>query len=333
MSRFLKEKYRRLTPYTPGEQPRERNYVKLNTNESPFGEMNRYPDPECTLLRRKLAERYAVKAENIVCANGSDEALFLIFDAFFEEVAFPDVTYGFYRVFCERLGIGRRIIPLTADYAVDPADYRGLDCGIVIANPNAQTGQALSLTEVEDIVAANADSPVVIDEAYVDFGAESAVPLIEKYDNLLVVMTFSKSRSLAGARLGFAMGDAALIGDINTLRYSMNPYNVNAAAQELGAEILDRDGEYMANCRRIAEIRDKVCAGLDDMGFEHIPSRANFLLISRGDLTGERIYTGLRERGVLVRYFDEPRLRDHVRVTIGTEEQMEIFLEKLEEII
>ena len=339
MSRYLRNKYKKLKPYTPGEQPKEWEYVKLNTNESPFpfeeGDrfgLNRYSDHRCTLLREKIANLYGVSPENVMCGNGSDEILYLAFNAFFSKVAFPDVTYGFYKVFADSLGIRKKIIPLNDEYRIDVSDYTGLDCGIAISNPNAQTGIALSVSEIEEILRANPDQVVIVDEAYVDFGAESAVRLVSEYDNLLVVMTFSKSRSLAGARLGFAIGDSGLIDDLNRLRYSMNPYNVSTMAQELGIKAIENNSRYMKNAREIIETRDYVCVMLDAMGYRHLPSSANFLLIGRDDTAGETIYTGLKEKGILVRYFGEPRLKDFVRVTIGSRKQMHAFLDKLEEL-
>ena len=340
MSRYLRSKFENLEPYTPGEQLDDTVYIKLNTNESPYTpgigkryKLNRYSDHTCGLLREKIAELYGVSPANVVCGNGSDEILYLAFNAFFDKAAFPDVTYGFYKVFADGLGIEKKIIPLNADYRIDPADYRGIDAGIAIANPNAQTGIALSLDEIEEIVKSNPDNVVIVDEAYVDFGAESAVPLTEIYDNLLVVMTFSKSRSLAGARLGFAIGNVELINDLNTLRYSMNPYNVSTVTQDLGIRALENNERYMENAREIAELREYVCEMLSAIGYRYLPSSANFILITKDDIPGERIYTELKEKGILVRYFgDEERLKDYVRVTVGSRKQMLTFLDKLEEI-
>ena len=340
MSEYLRSKFKNLTPYTPGEQLDDTEYIKLNTNESPFPpgiakryRLNRYSDHTCSLLRERLAELYDVSPENIICGNGSDEILYLAFNAFFEKAAFADVTYGFYKVFADGLGIEKKIIPLTRDYRIDPANYKGLDAGIAIANPNAQTGIALTMSEIEEIVKNNPDNVVIVDEAYVDFGAESAVPLTEFYDNLLVVMTFSKSRSLAGARLGFAIGNAGLINDLNTLRYSMNPYNVSTITQDLGVRAIEDNERYMENAGQIIETRNYVCEMLDAIGYRYLPSSANFLLITKDDIPGERIYTELKEKGVLVRYFgDEERLKDYVRVTVGSRKQMLTFLDILEEI-
>lgn len=248
MSRFFSEKYDRLTPYTPGEQPKDRKFVKLNTNESPYPpsplsqeyaaqvakDLQLYCDPDCTKLTQKLAETYDVDTENILFTNGSDEALNFAFMAFCDDshpAVFPDITYGFYPVFADLNGIPYEEIPLDDDFTVNVDAFCGVNKTIFLANPNAPTGVALPLSAIERIVRSNPDNVVVIDEAYVDFGADSAVSLIHQYDNLIVTQTFSKSRSLAGGRLGMAIGDASLIRDLNTVKYSTNPYNVNSVTQ------------------------------------------------------------------------------------------------------
>ena len=350
MSRFFSQKYAALEPYVPGEQPRERKYVKLNTNESPYppspllkervaersAALNLYSDPECTLLREKLAARLGVRAENVLPTNGSDEALNFAFMAFGDKdhpFAFADITYGFYTVFCALNGVPFVEIPLREDFSVGAEDYIGIGKNIVIANPNAPTGMALPRAELERVIASNPGSVVVVDEAYVDFGGESCVPLIEKYDNLLVMQTFSKSRSLAGARLGFAVGCKELIADLNTVKYSTNPYNVNSMTLAAGEAALDDDGYYMGNCREIAATREYVAAELKKLGFTVLDSRANFVFCSSPAISGAELYAQLRARGVLVRHFDKPRIADWNRVSVGTREQMDIFLGAVRDIL
>ena len=350
MSQFLNGALRRLTPYTPGEQPRNQAYIKLNTNESPYppspgvlAALNRaegenlrlYSDPEAVELREALAARYGVERENVFVANGSDEALsfaFLAYAADGRGVAFPDISYGFYAVFARLYGIPVRQVPLRADFRLVPEDYNHLHRTIVLANPNAPTGLALSRDEVEGIVRANPDAVVVVDEAYVDFGAESCARLVEQYDNLVVCMTFSKSRSMAGVRLGFALAQPALIADLETIRCSTNPYNINSLTLAAGAAAIAGDGYYMDNCRRIMETRAYTKEQLDRRGFVTLPSLANFLFTSCPGLDGGELYRALKARGVLVRWWDKPRLRPFVRVTIGTPEQMNVFLAALDDI-
>lgn len=351
MSQFLNGALRRLTPYTPGEQPRNQAYIKLNTNESPYppspgvlavlnraeGENLRlYSDPEAVELREALAARYGVERENVFVANGSDEALsfaFLAYAADGRGVAFPDISYGFYAVFARLYGIPVRQVPLRADFRLAPEDYNHLHRTIVLANPNAPTGLALSRDEIEGIVKANPDSVVVIDEAYVDFGGESCVPLTQKYPNLLVVQTYSKSRSMAGARLGYAIGDASLIQDLETIKFSTNPFNVNQLTMKAGAAALAEQSYYDENCKKIMETRDYTTRELEKLGFSVLPSKTNFIFAKKPGLAGAALYQGLKERGVLVRYFDKDRIRDYNRITIGTREQMDILLEKVRELL
>ncbi len=350
MSRFFSKRYTALTPYTPGEQPQDRRYIKLNTNESPYppspavaqavqaeaGRLQLYSDPACAELRREAARVFGTDERRIVMTNGSDEALNFAFMAFADEerpLLFPDVTYGFYPVFAQLNRIPYREIPLTADFRIDVTDYLGVRAAVVIANPNAPTGIALPLAEIERIVRESPDSIVIVDEAYVDFGGESAVPLTEKYDNLLVCGTFSKSRSMAGARLGFAIGCEALICDLETIRYSTNPYNVNRMTSAAGIAALRDNDYYMANCRVIAETRDRTAAALAALGFEVLPSSANFLFAKSDRIDGERLYLALKARGILVRHFTGARVRAYNRITVGTAEQMNALLSAIGDIL
>ncbi len=350
MSRFLSNLYSSLKEYVPGEQPQDKQYVKLNTNESPFPpsegvikavtdekieSLCLYCDPESKLLKAKLAENYSLESENVFVANGSDDILNFAFMAFAREngVAFPDISYGFYPVFADLYNIDAKIIPLKDDFSIDPADY--ISCGkmVVIANPNAPTGKVIPKDEIEKIIASNPENVVLIDEAYVDFGAESVVDLVNKYDNLLVVQTFSKSRSMAGARLGFAFANEEIIKDLEKIKYSTNPYNINSLTQLMGVKALDEQEYYDNNCRIIAENREFTVGELEKIGFSVIPSKANFIFAKHENISGEKIYLRLKDKGVLIRHFTAERIKEHNRITIGTMEQMKILIERLKEII
>ena len=350
MSRFFSEKYAGLTPDTPGEQPKDMRYIKLNTNESPFPpsplaqtmaieaaeNLQLYSDPECRALVSAAAERFGVSAEEILFTNGSDEILNFAFMAFCDEThpaVFPDVTYGFYPVFAELNRVPYREIPLKADFSVDIRDYLGAGGTIFLANPNAPTGLALTLEQIEEILKANPDNVVVIDEAYVDFGAESAAGLIHRYDNLLVTQTFSKSRSLAGGRLGFGLGCKALIRDLNTIKYSTNPYNINSMTMAAGIGALRDEDYFRSCCRSIQENRAWTAAALESLGFTVLPSQANFLFARHERADGKALYLKLKELGILVRHFDKERLRDYNRITIGSREQMQALIQALQQIL
>lgn len=350
MSRFFSPKYSNLVPYTPGEQPKNMEYVKLNTNESPFPPSNGvyeavkceaeklhlYSDPQATVITEKIAKRYYVKPTQVLVTNGSDEVLnfaFMAYGSDKKEMLFPDITYGFYTVFAELNGIKYKEVPLTNDFSVDINDYIGKNTTVVIANPNAPTGKAISLDEIEKIVKSNPDNVVVIDEAYVDFGAESAVSLVDKYENLLVTMTFSKSRSMAGGRIGFGIASESIINDLNTIKYSTNPYNVNRLSQIAGAKAIDDDKYYMDNCKKIIENREYTKKELEKLGFFVLDSRANFIFAKSDKISGKDFYLKLKEKGVLVRHFDKERIKEFTRITIGTKEQMDVFLNKTKEIL
>ena len=350
MSRFFSENFASLTPYTPGEQPKERQYVKLNTNESPFppapgvtaavaeqaGRLQLYSDPEISTLRAKLAKTYGVSPNQVICVNGSDEVLNFAFMAFADEkrpLAFPDLTYGFYPVFAQLNRIPYEEIPLMDDFSINASDHIGLNKTIVIANPNAPTGIALPLSDIERIVAGNPDSVVVIDEAYVDFGAESAVSLIDKYDNLLVTQTFSKSRSLAGGRLGMGIACESLIRDLNTIRYSTNPYNINRMTMAAGVGALEDEDYFRRNVRTIMENRAWTKEKLEELGFFVLPSSTNFVFAKTDRISGGDLYQKLKDRGILVRHFTAPRLKEYNRITIGSMEQMQALVETVTAIL
>ena len=350
MSRFFSEKYAALEPYTPGEQPRDMKYIKLNTNESPFppsegvirsaereaGRLQLYSDPEVTELMIEAERVFGVPRNMILMTNGSDEILNFAFMAFSDEahpIVFPDIAYGFYPVFARLGGIPYREIPLKEDFSIDYRDYLSVGANVVIANPNAPTGMALSLDEIEAIVKSNPDNVVIIDEAYVDFGAESAITLTEKHDNLLVTGTFSKSRSLAGARLGFGIGNKELIRDLNTIKYSTNPYNVNRMTMAAGAAALRDNEYYMNNCERIKENREYTREALTSLGFRVLPSSANFLFAESDRIEGEELYLALKSRGILVRHFKKERIKNFNRITIGTLEEMKTFISAVKDIL
>ena len=350
MSRFFTSKYSNLIPYTPGEQPKDRKFVKLNTNESPFAtpecaveaakaaaeNVQLYSDPECTYFRQALARRFDVDYDMTIAVNGSDEILNFAFMAFCDDncpALFPDISYGFYPVFANLSHIPYKTFPLREDFTVDIEPYKNTWGTVVIANPNAPTGIALSLEEIEEIVASNPDRVVIVDEAYVDFGTESAVPLVKKYPNLLVTQTFSKSRSMAGARLGFGIAQKELIADLNTLRYSTNPYNVNSLTLAMGKAVLENDEITAERCQVIADNREWTMGELARLGFTFTPSKANFIFARHPEISGGDIYTRLREKGVLVRHFTAERICEYNRITVGSREQMETLIKALEEIL
>ena len=350
MSRYLSRRFDKLTPYTPGEQPKIDNLIKLNTNESPFqpspkavietqkelSRLNLYSDPECSKFLKKLSGVLGVKDTQVIATNGSDEILNFAFMAYCDsetEVAFPDITYGFYKVFAELYNLNYREIPLKDDLTIDYKDYLGINKTIFIANPNAPTGIYLTLDKIEDIIKSNPDNIIVIDEAYVDFGNESAIRLIDKYDNLLVIGTFSKSRSMAGARLGFGVASESIIKDLQTIRYSTNPYNINRMTLAAGYGVLCDEEYTKANLKTIIDNREYLSRELKKSGFSMTVSTANFIFAKHEKTAGEYLYKKLRERNILVRHFNKEKIKDYLRITIGTREDMDILIRNLREII
>lgn len=349
MSRFLVQRLAGLAPYVPGEQPREEFLIKLNTNESPFppapgvmevltrAEAERlrlYPDPAAGKLEEAIGSRYGLQRNQVIAGNGSDEILAFCFQAFCGDgVCFPDITYGLYAVLAKLYGVDAREIPLSKDLRVVPSDYDGVRRTVFLANPNAPTGLYLPPGQIEGILKKNADALIVIDEAYIDFGGESAVRLLAYYENLLVVQTFSKSRSLAGARIGFALGSAAVIDDLRRVKNSFNPYSLNRLSILAGAAAM-ADEAYFASCASaIVETRDWAAGQLRSRGFSVTDSMANFLFASHPRLAGRRYAQGLRGRGVLVRHFALPRIDDFVRITVGTPEQMAALLDATDSLL
>lgn len=352
MSRFLSKEAAALEPYVPGEQPKGGVLIKLNTNESPyppapgvikalknadFESLRLYSDPECSALREAAAEAYGVKPENIIAANGSDEILSFAFRAFCGEgrgVAFPDITYGFYKVWASLWGVEATVVPLREDFSIASEDYAEFAGTVLIANPNAPTGLAKSRGEIRAMLEQNPDRLLIVDEAYIDFGGESCVELIGEYDNLLVVQTLSKSRSLAGGRIGLAIGCEELIADLNRIKYSFNPYNVNRLSAIAATEAM-KDKDYLAECvAKVIAAREYAAEGLKAMGFEVLPSGTNFIFASSGQISGADYCAKLRERGILVRRFTSPeRIANYCRISIGTMEQMEALLKTTAEIL
>ena len=349
MSRFLKKQYQQLDAYTPGEQPRDLQYIKLNTNESPYppapsvvaamtGEqvelLRLYSDPTAKELKEKLAGLYSVQPENVFVSNGSDEVLNFAFMAFGDRgVVFPEISYGFYEVYAELYQLDYEKIPLESDFSLDYEKYCGRNKMVVIASPNAPTGMSIPVWQIEEIVKSNPDSLVLIDEAYVDFGGESALPLIAKYDNLLVVRTFSKSRCLAGGRLGYAFAHPAIVEDLEKIKYSTNPYNINRLTLLLGAATVDAEDYYREKCAEIVQTREWTKKQLEKLGFFVLSSDTNFLFAKTAKMDGGQLYETLKSKGVLVRHFKNLKISQYNRITIGTKQQMEILINTLKEVL
>lgn len=345
---------RRVVPYTPGEQPKIKNIIKLNTNENPYPpapeveellrEMDadafrKYPDPTCDELVTAIADFYKVGKEKVFVGVGSDDVLAMAFLTFFnskdpeKKVLFPDITYSFYDVWADLFRIPFEQVPLNEDFTINPEDYFKENGGVVIANPNAPTGVLLPLQSIEEIVKKNPDSVVIVDEAYVDFGGESALPLIDKYENLLVVQTFSKSRSMAGMRIGYAFGSEKIIKYLLDAKFSFNSYTMNMPALTLGAAAV-RDREYFEECRsKVISTRERIKPLLSELGFTFGDSKTNFIFAKHKDKHGKEIFDYLRQNGIIVRRFDLPRISEYLRISIGTDEEMDALIRVLKEIV
>lgn len=351
MNRFWSKRIQDIVPYTPGEQPRERKFIKLNTNECPYPPSPRaveaireaagdslrlYPDPECVELRAAIAKREGLDVSQVFCGNGSDEILAFAFQAFFDpdkEVVFPKITYSFYPVYTDFFGLKRREVPMNPDFS-DPIDLLcGKNGGVVLANPNAPTGIAVGLDTVEKLLQANPDVVVIVDEAYVDFGGDSAVGLIGRCPNLLVIQTTSKSRALAGLRVGWAMGNENLIAALRCVRDSINSYTVDRLAQAGAAAAIEDEEYFQSIRRRVMNTREWTRKALEERGFTVLPSQANFVFASHPDHTGRELLDGLRERGVLVRWWGKPDIKDWLRVSIGADEEMKALVKALDEMV
>lgn len=351
MSISWESNVRKVIPYTPGEQPKNTDVIKLNTNENPYppsprvksvlnefdcGRMRLYPDPDSTVLVEAIADRYGLEPSQVFVGVGSDDVLSVAFLTFFNSekpVLFPDITYSFYDVWADVYRIPYKQIPLTDDFRIDPRDYESENGGIIFPNPNAPTGCEESLDMIEEIVKANQDSVVIIDEAYIDFGAESALSLIDKYENLLVIQTFSKSRSMAGMRIGFAMGNKRLIKYMNDVKFSINSYTMTPLTQLCGAEAV-RDEEYFRETvNKIIKTRENSKKELAKLGFTFTDSKSNFIFASHESVSAEKIFTELKKRGIFVRYWNKPRISNHLRISVGTDKEMEALVSALKEII
>ncbi|WGS22089.1 MULTISPECIES: histidinol-phosphate transaminase [unclassified Bradyrhizobium] len=350
MSRFWSSVVHNLSPYVPGEQPKIDGLIKLNTNENPYApsphalaaiaaatdRLRLYPDPRATALRETIAARYGVAPEEVFVGNGSDEVLAHTFQALLKHDApllFPDITYSFYPVYCRLYGIRHEAVPLDAAMRVRLADYRRPCSAILLCNPNAPTGIALPRDAIEAFVTEHPDQLVVVDEAYVDFGAESAVPLVARHDNLLVIQTLSKSRALAGLRVGFAIGQRPLIEALERVKDSFNSYPLDCFALAGAAAAIKDDGWFQETRQRIIASRETLVHGLAELGFEVLPSLANFVFARHPGHRGADLAAPLRERGVLVRHFQKPRIEDFLRITVGTDEQCNRLIALLRDII
>ncbi len=351
MKKYWSSRIKELEAYVPGEQPKDRRYIKLNTNENPYppspkaieamqnaiGEaMRLYPDPECTALVEAIAERFGVEKEQVFVGNGSDEVLAMCFPAFFggeKPILFPDITYSFYPVYADLYQVPYDAVPLNEDFTVPVEEMLRPNGGVIIANPNAPTGIALPLEAIERIAAGNPDSVVIVDEAYVDFGGVSALPLINKYPNVLIVRTTSKAYSLAGLRVGWAMGDRGLIAALNTVKNSINSYTLDRAAIAGGAAAIADEEYFKACCDKVIATRERSIAALTELGFRCLPSSTNFIFAAPSDIAADELFAKLREKGVLVRYFKKPRINGFLRISVGTDEEMDALLAAIKEII
>lgn len=351
MSEYWSKTAASLTPYVPGEQPKDRTYIKLNTNENPYPpspsvlaairdavneDLRLYPDPTCSRLRQTIAENYGVTAEQVFVGNGSDEILAFAFQAFFDPdkpILFPDITYSFYPVYADLYRIPYTLVPLDEDFRVPLEPFLAANGGIVLPNPNAPTALSLPLEGIRKLLEGNKDRVVVLDEAYIDFGGESAVPLVGDYPNLLVVHTLSKSRSLAGLRTGFAFGQPDLIEGLNRVKNSFNSYTLDRLALA-GAEAAIRDDAYFhETVQKVARTRDESAQRLAELGFHVTDSKANFLFASHPRVPAKQLFQELRNRGILVRYFDKPRINNYLRISVGTDEEMGRLVEALTSIL
>ena len=350
MSKYIDSAYSLLKEYVPGEQPKDKKYIKLNTNESPYppspsvikavnseevADLRLYSDPESSKVKKAIAEVYGVESKNVFVSNGSDEILnfaFMIYGKI-SGALFPEISYGFYKVFCDLYGIEKTMVPLEEDFTIDKKKYMNTGKFTVIANPNAPTGIEMDKADIEEIIASNKGNVVLIDEAYIDFGGSSCYELINKYDNLIVCRTFSKSYSLAGARLGYCFANEELIKDLEKIKYSTNPYNINRLTQLAGTAAMAENDYYISNCKRIADTREYTAKELRGIGFEVLDSKANFIFAKHEAISGIDIYTKLRENGILVRHFTDERIKDYNRITIGSEEEMKTFVDTMKKIV
>lgn len=351
MSKYWNEKVKEIEPYVPGEQPKDKKYIKLNTNENPYppsnkvieamknavnGDLKLYPDPNCSELINEIAKYYNLSEEEIFIGNGSDEILAFSFMTFFsrdKQILFPDISYTFYKVYAELFNLDYKLVKLDEDFNIPLHELKKPNGGVIIPNPNAPTGKYVNIDELKKLVEANKDSVVIIDEAYIDFGGESMVKFIKDYDNLLVIQTLSKSRSLAGLRVGFALGHKGLIEGLNRIKNSINSYTIDRVALA-GAKAAIEDSDYFEEItKKIINTREKVSKELEELGFNVLESKSNFVFASHNELSGKVLYETLKDNGILVRYFDKDRIDNFLRITIGTPEEMKALIDKLKLIL
>lgn len=351
MSREWTKNLRNIEPYVPGEQSKDKDIVKINANENPYppspkaaevlksfdtNKLRFYPSANSTKLKEAIAKYYKVDVSNVFVGNGSDDVLAVAFQSFFNSekpIVYPDLTYSFYPVWCSLFGIKYKNYPVGDDFRINPEDYKEKNGGVVIPNPNAPTSLGESLDFVEKILNYNQDSVVIIDEAYVDFGGTSSIPLIDKYENLLVTGTFSKSRSLAGLRIGFAIGSKALIDVMEAVKNSYNSYTVDSLSIEMGAASIEDDEYFKSTCKKVIKTRERVTLELEKLGFDVLDSQTNFIFATHNKHNMKSLFEYLKTQKVFIRYFSLPRIENYVRITIGTNEEMNIFLEKTKEFI
>lgn len=351
MSREWMKNLRNIEPYVPGEQSKDKDIVKINANENPYppspkaiealksfdtNKLRFYPSANSTKLKEAIAKYYKVDVSNVFVGNGSDDVLAVAFQSFFNSekpIFYPDLTYSFYPVWCSLFGIKYKNYPVGDDFRINPEDYKEKNGGVVIPNPNAPTSLGEGLDFVEKILNYNQDSVVIIDEAYVDFGGTSSIPLIDKYENLLVTGTFSKSRSLAGLRIGFAIGSKALIDVMEAVKNSYNSYTVDSLSIEMGAASIEDDEYFKSTCKKVIKTRERVTLELEKLGFDVLDSQTNFIFVTHNKHNMKSLFEYLKTQKVFIRYFSLPRIENYVRITIGTNEEMDIFLEKTKEFI
>lgn len=351
MSREWTKNLRNIEPYVPGEQSKDKDIVKINANENPYppspkaaevlksfdtNKLRFYPSANSTKLKEAIAKYYKVDVSNVFVGNGSDDVLAVAFQSFFNSekpIVYPDLTYSFYPVWCSLFGIKYKNYPVGDDFRINPEDYKEKNGGVVISNPNAPTSLGEGLDFVEKILNYNQDSVVIIDEAYVDFGGTSSIPLIDKYENLLVTGTFSKSRSLAGLRIGFAIGSKALIDVMEAVKNSYNSYTVDSLSIEMGAASIEDDEYFKSTCKKVIKTRERVTLELEKLGFDVLDSQTNFIFATHNKHNMKSLFEYLKTQKVFIRYFSLPRIENYVRITIGTNEEMDIFLEKTKEFI
>lgn len=351
MSREWTKNLRNIEPYVPGEQSKDKDIVKINANENPYppspkaaevlksfdtNKLRFYPSANSTKLKEAIAKYYKVDVSNVFVGNGSDDVLAVAFQSFFNSekpIVYPDLTYSFYPVWCSLFGIKYKNYPVGDDFRINPEDYKEKNGGVVIPNPNAPTSLSEGLDFVEKILNYNQDSVVIIDEAYVDFGGTSSIPLIDKYENLLVTGTFSKSRSLAGLRIGFAIGSKALIDVMEAVKNSYNSYTVDSLSIEMGAASIEDDEYFKSTCKKVIKTRERVTLELEKLGFDVLDSQTNFIFATHNKHNMKSLFEYLKTQKVFIRYFSLPRIENYVRITIGTNEEMDIFLEKTKEFI